>query len=69
MDIIAEAFNAALDGMQADHQSTIVEVEGKIHFKNVSILTDPGASLSYVTPDLVELNKLKKIKHAKSWLV
>jgi hypothetical protein len=61
--------NAALDGRQTDHQSTIVEVEGKIHFNNVSILIDPGASLSYITPSLVESNKLKKVKHAKSWLV
>jgi hypothetical protein len=61
--------NASLDGRQAYHQSTIVEVEGKIHNNNVSILIDPGASLSYITPTLVESNKLKKVKHAKSWLV
>jgi hypothetical protein len=41
--------NAALDGRQADHQSTIVEVEGKIHSHNVSILIDLGATLSYIT--------------------
>jgi hypothetical protein len=61
--------NAVVDGRQVDHQSTIVEVEGKIHDNHISILIDPGASLSYVTPGLVELNKLKKVKHAKSWLV
>jgi hypothetical protein len=33
--------NAALDGRQADHQSTIVEIEGKIHNIKVSILIDP----------------------------
>jgi hypothetical protein len=25
--------------------------------------------LSYISPDVVELNKLKKLKHAKSWLI
>ena len=46
-----------------------MEVEGKIHFNNVSILIDLGSSLSYITTTLMELNKLKKVKHAKSWLV
>jgi hypothetical protein len=49
--------NAVLDGMQVDHQSTIVEIEGKIHNNNVSILIDPGDNLIYITPALVELNK------------
>jgi len=35
-----------------------VEVQGKIHDNRISILIDPGASLIYVTPGLVELNKL-----------
>jgi len=46
-----------------------VEVEGKIHDNQISILIDPGASLSYISHGLVELNMLKKLKHAKSWLV
>ena len=58
-----------MDGRQEDHQSTIVEVEGKIHSHNVSILIDPRDSLSYITPSLVELNKLKKVKNDKYWLV
>jgi hypothetical protein len=61
--------NAVVDGRQVDHQSTIVEVEGKVNNNRISILIDPGASLSYVTPGLVDSNKLKKVKHAKSWLV
>jgi hypothetical protein len=61
--------NAVVDGRQVDHQSTIMEVEGKVNDNCISILINPGASLSYVTPALVELNKLKKVKHAKSWLV
>jgi predicted aspartyl protease len=61
--------NAAIDGRQADHQSSVVEIEGKIHDTRISVLIDPGATLSYITPDVVELNKLKKQKHEKSWLV
>jgi hypothetical protein len=61
--------NAAMDGRQPDHQITIVKVEGKIHNNNVSILIEPGASLSYITPYLVELYKLKRVKHAKSGLL
>jgi hypothetical protein len=61
--------NAAIDGRQADHQSSLVEVEGKIHDTQISVLIDPQATLGYITPDVVELNKLKKQKHEKSWLV
>jgi hypothetical protein len=57
--------NVVVDGRQDDHQSIIMEVEGKIHDNHISILIEPRASLSYVTPGLVELNKLKKVKHAK----
>jgi hypothetical protein len=47
----------------------VVEIEGKIYDTRISILIDPRATLSYITPDVVESNKLKKQKHAKSWLV
>jgi hypothetical protein len=47
----------------------VVEVEGKIHDTRISVLIDPGATLSYITPKIVESNKLKRLKHAKSWLV
>jgi hypothetical protein len=50
--------NAAMDGCQANHQSSVVE-----------ILIDPGDTLSYITPSIVESNKLKKTRHGKSWLV
>ena len=33
--------NAAVDGRQVDHQSTIMKVEGKIHDNHFSILIDP----------------------------
>jgi hypothetical protein len=69
IDRSMHTINATKDGMQEDHQSIIVEVEGKIHDNNISILIDPGASLSYITLALVESNRIKKVKHAKSWLV
>jgi len=61
--------HAVVDDRKVDHQSTIVDVEGKIHDNIISILIDQGASLSYITPSLVEENTLKREKHAKSWLV
>jgi hypothetical protein len=61
--------NAAIDGQQPDHHSSVVEIKGKINDTQISNLIDPGATLSYITPDVVESNKLKKIKHGKSWLV
>ena len=47
----------------------MVEIEGKINNTQISILIDPRAMLSYITPSIVESNKLKKLKHTKSWLV
>jgi hypothetical protein len=58
-----------MDGRQDDHQSTVVEVEGKVNNTHVSILIDPGDTSSYVSPGVVDSNKLKKIRHEKSWLV
>ena len=47
----------------------MVEVEGKILQTPVSILIDPGSSLSYISPAIVEKCKLIKQKYKKSWLV
>jgi hypothetical protein len=58
--------NATIDGQQADHHSSVVDVEVKIHDTRIFFLIDPGATLSYITPDVVESNKLKKQKHEKS---
>lgn len=60
---------AALEGRKADHQSTMVEIEGKIANIFVSVLIDPGACCGYVSPKTVEICKLKNVKHAKPWLV
>jgi hypothetical protein len=58
-----------LENWQVKHQSAMVEVEVMINQKPISILIDPGASLSYISPTMVEGCKLYKIKQKKSWLV
>ena len=47
----------------------MVEVECKINQIPISILIDPGASLSYISPNLVEKCKLLVENFASSWLV
>jgi len=61
--------SAALENRQADHQTAMVEIEGMVNEKPVSILIDPGASLSYISPSIVEKNKLALQKFDKPWLV
>ena len=61
--------NAALENRQADYQTSMVEVEGKINQTPISILIDPGSSLSYISPNLVEKCKLPVKNFASSWLV
>ena len=60
---------AALKDHQTEHQSTVVEFEGKIAKKYVSILIDLGSTHSYITPKIVEICSFKKLKHSESWLV
>ena len=60
---------ATLEDHQADNQSTVLKVSGKIAKQYLSILIDPGSSHSYVTPKVVSKCALKKCKHSKSWLV
>ena len=47
----------------------MVEVEGIINHTPVNILIDPGASLSYIAPQIVEKCKLSIDKFENSWLV
>jgi hypothetical protein len=61
--------NVAIDGRQANHQSLVVEIEGKINNTRISIQIDHGATINYITLDVVESNKLKKPNHTKSWFV
>ena len=46
--------NASLENRKADYQSSMVEVEGKLNQIPISILINPGVSLSYISPNLVE---------------
>ena len=60
---------AALEDRQADHQSMMVEVAGKIVEQYLYVLIDPSSTHSYITPRVVERCAFKKVKHRKSWLV
>ena len=61
--------NAALENQQAKYQTYMIEVEGKIKQTPIDTLIDPRASLSYISPNLVEKCKLPVEKFASSWLV
>ena len=61
--------NAALENRQAEYQTSMVEVEGMINQTPVTILIDPGASLNYIAPKMVEKCKLPIEKFENSWLV
>ena len=47
----------------------MAKIKGMIKDKPISILIDPGASLSYVSSKIVELYKLHQDKFEKYWLV
>ena len=61
--------NAALENRQVEYQTSMVEVEGMINKTLVTILIDPGASLNYIAPKMVEKCKLSVEKFENSWLV
>ena len=61
--------SATLENRQAEHQATMVEMEGKISDLPVTVLIDPGASLSYISLGIVEKCNLKPEKFQQSWLV
>eukprot|EP00253_Pinus_taeda_P007271 PITA_07271 len=61
--------NAALEDRQAEYQPTMVEFEGKISNLPISVLIDPGATLSYVNPKIVERCNLQSVKFKNPWLV
>ena len=61
--------NAALENRQADHKTSMVEIESMVQNKPIPILIDPGASLSYVSPSIAKSCKLHLKKFEKSWLV
>ena len=47
---------------QEEHQNSMVEIEGMIKVQPISILIDPGARLSYVSPSITESYKLAPYK-------
>ena len=48
----------ALENRQANHQNSMAKIERMIKRQPISILIDRGASLSYVSPRIIELCKL-----------
>ena len=55
----------ALENQQANHQTSMVKIEGMIKIQPISILIDPGESLSYLSPRIVEMCKLSQEKKWK----
>ena len=49
-----------------DHQSTVVEVAGKIVEQSISILINPGSTHSYITPRVRDICAFNILKHRKS---
>ena len=47
----------------------MTQIEGKISMHLVSVLIDPGACHSYISPIIIEKCKLQKDKSPKPWLV
>ena len=47
----------------------MIEFEGNIFDRTVSVLVDPCTTLSYVTPNIVENCKLQLAKFKNPWLV
>jgi hypothetical protein len=59
---------AALDNNQADHQASVVEIEGMIFNHLVSVLIDPGSNLSYIAPKvLISVSYSHKNKPSHGW--
>jgi len=58
-----------VDNGQADHQASVIEMDGKVCDQVVSILIDPRSNYSYINPHLVDKCGLRKEMHADTWLV
>jgi predicted aspartyl protease len=59
----------ALENKQAEYQSPMIEVKGKISNRPITNLIDYGASHSYINDNIVERFHLQRSKNKKSWLV
>ena len=60
---------ATLNDRQAEYQSNMIEVEGKIINQSIAILIDSRASHYYIYPKIVDRLRLEKNKLEKSSLV
>ena len=49
--------SVVLENRHVNHQTSMVEIEGMIKDKPISILIHPSASLCYVSPRIIELYK------------
>ena len=58
-----------MENGHAEHQESIIEMDGKLCDQVISILIDPGSNYSYGSPNLVDKCGLSKELHAESWLV
>lgn len=58
-----------MNNRQAEHQPTMVEFEVKISDLTVAVLIDPGATLSYISPKVVEHCKLQPAKFKNPCLI
>eukprot|EP00253_Pinus_taeda_P004686 PITA_04686 len=61
--------NVALEDRQAEYHPTMVEFKGKLLDLAITILIDPGATLVYISPKIVEHCKLQPVKFKDPWLV
>jgi hypothetical protein len=59
----------ALENKQAEYQSPMIEVEGKIDNHHISILIGYGSINSYIKSNIVEIFHFQRINHNKYWLV
>jgi hypothetical protein len=53
----------SVENQQADHQASVVELEGIITKQPISVLIDPGSNISYISPRVVEACSLQRKKH------
>lgn len=61
--------NPTLEDHQAEYQSTMIEFEGKIFNQTMFILIDCIATLSCISPKIVEQCSLQVVKFKNPWLV
>ena len=50
--------SVVLENWKIEHQTSMIEIEGMIKIQPISILIDPGESVSYVPPMIIEICKL-----------